>query len=315
MAPSGKQDIAHVLALGPLQRGLYSLNRMLHSAPARPPGHAEQPDTGGPADIYAIAVLTDFHGPLDTERLRRALTEVLARHPQLLARFWDEGLPHPVQLVPAVADFPWREVEMTAQEFQAYVRTAQYQPFDLAEGPPLRATLAALGPDHHRLLVVFHHIVLDGWSVPLFWRELADRYQGDGCEPVLPSPAYPEYIGWLQRRDRQGSLRRWREMLSGVDEPTVVASTAPPGEPWTLVVDDALREVFPQDSEPDAAQPYPLELVCAVHPGVDGPVVEALWRYEPGICDAGDIHELAALWRGALDALAVAVAEDEGKDA
>ncbi|MEU5402347.1 amino acid adenylation domain-containing protein [Streptomyces sp. NPDC005963] len=229
MAPSGKQDIVHVLALGPLQRGLYSLNRMLHNAPARPPGDAGGPGTGGAADIYAIAVLTDFHGPLDTARLRRALTAVLARHPHLLARFWDEGLPHPVQLVPRVVDYPWREVEMTAQEFQAHVHTAQYEPFDLAEGPPLRATLARLGPDHHRLLVVFHHIVLDGWSVPLFWRELADRYEEDGREPVVPSPAYPEYIGWLQRQDRQGSLRRWREMLAGVDEPTVVASTAPPG--------------------------------------------------------------------------------------
>ncbi|MFD9717266.1 amino acid adenylation domain-containing protein [Streptomyces sp. NPDC059076] len=229
MAPSGKQDIAQVLALGPLQRGLYSLNRMLHNAPARPPGDAEGADSGGAADIYSIAVLTDFHGPLDTARLRRALTAVLARHPHLLARFWDEGLPHPVQLVPTVVDFPWREVEMTVQEFQAHVHTAQYEPFNLVEGPPLRATLARLGPDHHRLLVVFHHIVLDGWSVPLFWRELADRYEEGGREPVTPSPAYPEYIGWLQRQDRQGSLRRWREMLSGVDEPTVVASTAPPG--------------------------------------------------------------------------------------
>ncbi|MFI2209086.1 amino acid adenylation domain-containing protein [Streptomyces sp. NPDC020141] len=229
MAPSGKQDIAHVLALGPLQRGLYSLNRMLHSAPARPPGDTPGPDADGAADIYAIAVLTDFHGPLDVPRLRRALTAVLARHPHLLARFWDEGLPHPVQLVPARPDFPWREVETTAPEFQSYVRTAQYEPFDLAEGPPLRATLAALGPDHHRLLVVFHHIVLDGWSVPLFWRELADRYEEDGAEPVEASPAYPAYIGWLQRQDRQGSLRRWREMLAGVDEPTVVAGAAPPG--------------------------------------------------------------------------------------
>ncbi|GGZ38815.1 putative peptide synthetase MbtF [Streptomyces inusitatus] len=229
MAPRGKQDIAHVLALGPLQRGLYSLNRMLHGTPERPPGDAGEPETDGAADIYSIAVLTDFHGPLDTERLRRALTAVLARHPHLLARFWDEGLPHPVQLVPAEVDFPWREVEMTAPEFQSYVRTAQYEPFDLVEGPPLRATLAALAPGHHRLLVVFHHIVLDGWSVPLFWRELADRYEEDGGEPVEASPAYPEYIGWLQRQDRQGSLRRWREMLAGVDEPTVVAGTAPPG--------------------------------------------------------------------------------------
>ncbi|MGX2994053.1 amino acid adenylation domain-containing protein [Streptomyces sp. JNUCC 64] len=223
MSFTGRHDIAEILALGPLQRGLYSLNRLHHDHP-----HASGPE----ADGYAIAVLTDFHGPLDTDRLHRALRTVLTRHPQLVASFRDKDLPHPVQLVPATVDVPWHVVRMTPEEFAAHVEAEREAPFDLTAGPPLRVTLARLGSGHHRLLCVFHHIVIDGWSVPVFWNELATAYAEDGPGPVTPHPAYREYIGWLRRQDGAASLAEWKRALSGVGEPTVVASrTRVDGEP------------------------------------------------------------------------------------
>ncbi|MGV9317146.1 non-ribosomal peptide synthetase [Streptomyces sp. NPDC003691] len=227
MSFTGRHDIADVLALGPLQQGLYSLNRLHHDHP-----HGAGPAAGPEADGYAIAVLTDFHGPLDTERLHRALRTVLTRHPQLVASFRDKDLPHPVQLVPAVVDVPWRTVRMTPEEFGAYVEDEREAPFDLTAGPPLRVTLARLGSGHHRLLCVFHHIVIDGWSVPVFWDELATAYSEDGPGPVESHPAYREYIGWLRRQDGAASLAEWARALSGVGEPTVVAPrTRVDGEP------------------------------------------------------------------------------------
>ncbi|GAA4657298.1 non-ribosomal peptide synthetase [Streptomyces chumphonensis] len=224
MVSNGSHDIADVLALGPLQRGLYSLNRLVNDT--HRPGGA--PRAGG-GDGYAVAVLTDFHGPLDTERLRRALNAVLARHPHLAATFRHEGLPHPVQLVPATVDVRWREMETSAEAFRSHVRAETEASFDLTAGPPLRVTLARLAPDHHRLLCVFHHIVIDGWSVPLFWRELADRYRADLPGPVEPSRAYRDYIGWLREQDARASLDVWREALAGVTEPTVVGTGGPAG--------------------------------------------------------------------------------------
>lgn len=223
MASNGRQDIADVLALGPLQRGLYSLNRLTHQDNPAPAA-----GTGG-SDGYAVAVLTDFHGPLDTARLHRALVGLLRRHPHLMATFWDHDLPHPVQLVPADIELSWREVELTAEEFTAHTRAEQDAPFDLTAGPALRVTLGRLGPAHHRLLCVFHHIVIDGWSVPVFWRELAERYAADSPAQTAPSAAYPEYIGWLQGKNTQASLDQWRQALDGLDEPTVVGTGAVPG--------------------------------------------------------------------------------------
>ncbi|MFG3393970.1 amino acid adenylation domain-containing protein [Streptomyces parvus] len=219
MSFTGRHDIADILALGPLQQGLYSLNRLHHDHP-----DTDGPEAGPEADGYAIAVLTDFHGPLDTERLHRALRTVLTRHPQLMATFRDKDLPHPVQLVPATVEVPWSVSRMTPEEFDAHVGTEREAPFDLTAGPPLRVTLARLGPGHHRLLCVFHHIVIDGWSVPVFWDELAAAYSEDSREPVEPHPAYREYIGWLRRQDGADSLAEWARTLSGVDEPTVVAA-------------------------------------------------------------------------------------------
>ncbi|MEU9608288.1 amino acid adenylation domain-containing protein [Streptomyces sp. NPDC048057] len=227
MSFTGRHDIAEILALGPLQHGLYSLNRLHHDQP-----QAAGPETEPEADGYAIAVLTDFHGPLDTERLHRALRSVLTRHPQLMASFWDKDLPHPVQLVPAAVEVPWRVARMTPEEFDAHVEDEREAPFDLTAGPPLRVTLARLGTEHHRLLCVFHHIVIDGWSVPVFWNELATAYSEDSLEPVTPHPAYREYIGWLRRQDGAASLAEWARTLSGVGEPTVVAArTRVDGEP------------------------------------------------------------------------------------
>ncbi|WP_103534455.1 non-ribosomal peptide synthetase [Streptomyces sp. SM11] len=232
MAFTGRHDIAEILALGPLQHGLYSLNRLHHDHP-RTGGPATEPESDG----YAIAVLTDFHGPLDPERLHRALRTVLTRHPQLTASFWDQDLPHPVQLIPAAVEVPWRVVRMTPVEFDAHVEAERELPFDLAAGPPLRVTLARLGAEHHRLLCVFHHIVIDGWSVPVFWNDLAAAYSEDSPEPVRTHPAYREYIGWLRRQDGAASLAEWRRALSGFGEPTVVASgTRVHGEPHRAVL-------------------------------------------------------------------------------
>jgi NRPS condensation-like uncharacterized protein len=51
------------------------------------------------------------------------------------------------------------------------------RPFDLARGPLLRAVVFRLAPRRHRLLLVVHHIVSDGWSMGVLVRELGAHYQ------------------------------------------------------------------------------------------------------------------------------------------
>ncbi|MFS1303922.1 amino acid adenylation domain-containing protein, partial [Streptosporangium longisporum] len=90
------------------------------------------------------------------------------------------------------------------------------RPFDLADGPPLRATLVRLGPDDHVLLVAVHHIVADGWSAELLLDELLSGRTGRAD----PSVGYGDYALW--QRDRltgerlEGHLEFWRRELAAL---------------------------------------------------------------------------------------------------
>jgi hypothetical protein len=79
--------------------------------------------------------------------------------------------------------------------------------------------------------------------------------------------------------------------------------------PWTIVFDEELRRVFPDDSEPDLTQPFAIEIIVAVHPSVDGPRFESLWRFSPEVTDEQDIRDLADGWVRAIDALADAAGQ------
>ena len=96
--------------------------------------------------------------------------------------------------------------------------------FDLADTPLIRFALIRLAADRHRLVLTNHHIVMDGWSMPVLVRELLTLYaQG----PPGPMPAalprvtpYRDYLAWAAAQDRAGALAAWREALAGLEEAT-----------------------------------------------------------------------------------------------
>ncbi|HVR07894.1 MAG TPA: amino acid adenylation domain-containing protein, partial [Thermoanaerobaculia bacterium] len=97
------------------------------------------------------------------------------------------------------------------------------QPFDLAAGPLLRTVLLRLGPADHLLVLVLHHIVADGWSVPIFVRELAALYAAFSTGAPSPLAELPIQYAEFARRQRAGlkaealaaGLAYWRQALAG----------------------------------------------------------------------------------------------------
>ena len=96
-------------------------------------------------------------------------------------------------------------------------------PFDLTEGPLIRATLLRLDEDQHIFLVVMHHIVSDGWSLVLFFQELSAIYDAfsRGEQSPLADVAiqYADYAAWqrewLQGEMLQKQLSYWKKQLGG----------------------------------------------------------------------------------------------------
>jgi mycobactin peptide synthetase MbtF len=208
-------DIEDVMALSPLQEGLYSLTTL-----------AEFADGETADDPYVIGIGADISGVLDVALLRGCAEQMLVRHPNLRASFFSRGIPRPVQIVPSRVELPWRLVAATPADVPALETGERRRPFDLERGPAMRFLLLELPGAQWRLVLTAHHIVIDGWSLPVFVNEMMILYQAGGdpsALPVAPRP-YRDYIGWLASRDPETSHRIWREHLAGMPGPTLLAA-------------------------------------------------------------------------------------------
>ncbi|WP_084484158.1 amino acid adenylation domain-containing protein [Nocardia anaemiae] len=180
-------------------------------------------------DVYIVQVALTFAGQVDAERMRRAAQVLIDRHDSLRTAFV-ESADGPRQVVLRDAGVDWAESSVTdisdfGQQAEALRRlaTADVAPFDPARPPLVRFHLVRTGADRFQLLVTNHHLVLDGWSMPLLIHELLALYTSGGDTAVLASPrSYREYLQWLQAQDRDAAIAAWREMLAGIDSPTRV---------------------------------------------------------------------------------------------
>jgi natural product biosynthesis luciferase-like monooxygenase protein len=181
---------------------------------------------------YAIPSAVRLQGPLDPVALEQALYEVILRHENLRTTFPSlEG--EPIQHIHSepqtrLVTQDLRSLPLEEREARAHFLAQQEveRPFDLANGPLLRASLLLLGEQDQVLLVTMHHIISDGWSMGILIRELTIKYgallRGDVVATVLPPlpVQYADYAfwqrSWLQGEVLEQQLDYWREQLGGV---------------------------------------------------------------------------------------------------
>ncbi|HSU13028.1 non-ribosomal peptide synthetase, partial [Longimicrobium sp.] len=182
--------------------------------------------------LFNLPVSLRLAGALDLAALERAIGEIVRRHEPLRTTFAEpEGVP--VQVIAPFRGFALAVEDLSAlgaEEREAVVRRRAgddaARPFDLSAGPLFRAGLLRLGGEEHVLLLCMHHIVSDGWSMRVFFRELAALYEAyrDGRESPLPALAvqYADHAVWQRRHLRGETLERqvawWRERLAGAPE-------------------------------------------------------------------------------------------------
>jgi amino acid adenylation domain-containing protein/non-ribosomal peptide synthase protein (TIGR01720 family) len=215
-------ELQDVLPLAPLQEGL-----LFHAV-------YDQSAT----DVYTVQTSLELEGTIDAVRLKQACTLLLKRHSNLRARIVHEGLERPVQIIPRSATLHWREQDFSAMpavvrqsEWEEFIAEDRRQRFDLASGPLLRFALLRLEAERFVFLLTNHHLLLDGWSMPVLIKEVFELYRSNG-EAKLPGVApYSGYLAWLAVQDHAAALARWREYLAGIDAPTLMVSSWHEGEP------------------------------------------------------------------------------------
>ncbi|MEW1690498.1 amino acid adenylation domain-containing protein [Streptomyces sp. NPDC091265] len=184
---------------------------------------------------YNIPVVRRLSGPLDAGALRAALDASVARHETLRSRYpaTDDGRPVLVIDPPGPADLTEAEAGGLS-EAERLVDEASAVPFDLEEGPLLRALLIRLADDDHVLLLVVHHSVSDGWSSEVLLGEVLRGYAARvaGDPDPLPELAvqYGDFALW-QREQLSGErlaaeVAHWTRELAGI-EPLELAFSRP----------------------------------------------------------------------------------------
>ncbi len=203
---------------------------------------------------YNMPLAARLRGPLDVRALERTLAEVVRRHESLRTVFDGAGA-GPVQVVLPAAGVPLPVSDLAGlptgeRDAEAHRLAGEEarRPFDLRAGPLLRVRLLRLAPGEHVLVLAMHHIVADGWSMGVLFRELSAIYAAYLAGAPSPLPELPvqyaDFAAWQRAWLAGGVLERqlawWRERLAGapavleipVDHPR---RAAPGGRAATIV--------------------------------------------------------------------------------
>ncbi|MEO7020993.1 MAG: amino acid adenylation domain-containing protein, partial [Ktedonobacteraceae bacterium] len=205
---NGRKDIEDIYPLSPMQHGM-----LFHSL-------------YDPAfDIYYCQGSWTIRGPIDISAFRHAWHQVIARHPILRTTFAWIGLDQPLQIVSretmaSLEYLDWCEMPTHEQQenLATFLSADQVRGFQLSEAPLMRLSLIHLDHDSYRFVWSYHHILLDGWSVPLVLKDVMTCYQAvQQQQPPqwISSSPYKNYITWLAEQDLRVAETFWRQELRG----------------------------------------------------------------------------------------------------
>ncbi|HEY0730186.1 MAG TPA: condensation domain-containing protein, partial [Pyrinomonadaceae bacterium] len=189
-------------------------------------------------DPYYLPFYYELTGPLDVSALERSLNEIIRRH-EILRTVFKERDNNVVQSVLPSLTLPLPKFDLTQlpptsadEEVQRLLDAEAARPFDLEQGPLLRAMLVKKSDEEHGLSLVVHHIVMDGWSIEILLAELSALYEAFSANEPSPLPdlplQYADFAVWQREWITGGvldeQLAYWKKQLSGdlpmLDVPT-----------------------------------------------------------------------------------------------
>ena len=170
-----------------------------------------------------------LQGELNASALRQAWQQVLERHAAMRTGYIWEGLETPLAVVRRSVELVWEEEDWSAlspaeqsARLEVFLQADRRRGFEFTRAPLMRLTLIEAADDAHHFVLSYHHILMDGWSAFVVFKEVFDTYERlcQGQEPELKRPrAYRDYITWLRQQPLSAAESFWRRSLKGFKEP------------------------------------------------------------------------------------------------
>jgi len=218
------ENIQDIYPLSPMQQGM-----LFHSLYA--------PET----EVYSEQLSCKLIGKLDIEAFQRAWQEVVNRHDILRTAFVWEDLDEPLQVVHKTIELPFeildwsdKTVEQQKSELSKLLPEKRKIGWELTDAPLMRITIIRLSENSNYFVWNNHHLLLDGWALPIILGEVFTFYDSfsQGKEAHLSSPRpYSEYIAWLQEQDIEKAKQFWKSKLEGITAPTPLVIDLPNVKP------------------------------------------------------------------------------------
>ncbi|MGN9822060.1 non-ribosomal peptide synthase/polyketide synthase, partial [Streptomyces sp. SD11] len=173
-----------------------------------------------------------LEGRLDLDALKQAWELVFARHEVLRSAVVWEGVPEPLAVVSRSVPLPLHVLDLSHLDEEArrhavteHLEADWERGADFSAPTLVRISLIRLADDRHQLVWSFHHLLLDGWSVPIVLNEVLEAYQAlrEGNRPRLAARApFRDFVAWAVGQDANEAREHWRERLAGMSEPTTL---------------------------------------------------------------------------------------------
>ena len=197
-----KKNIEQIYALSPLQRGM-----LQHSLAAAGTG------------TYVVQISCRLRGELDGDLFAAAWQKGLSRHAIFRTSFHWEEVQKPVQIVHREVAFDLRQIDLRdrgpesrAQALEAVAVDERVRTFDLMRPPLTRLMLVRLDDDSHQFIWTTHHLLIDGWSLPIVLQDVLALYAVPSLE-LEPAADYQAYIRWLRGQDGAAAQTHYEEAL------------------------------------------------------------------------------------------------------
>jgi len=236
LAPITQQQLDELHAANPDLEEIYPITPMENAMLFQSMLSAEADDQ--PDQLYLTQVVWTIEGQVDGAAFAKAWKKVAQRHETLRTSFHQQYLDQPLAVIHSdpiieLTHEDWRDSDTSDRDSRLAVllHDDQQRGYALNNIPLMRVYLLQFGDTDFRFIWSHHHIIIDGWSIPLVLDDLFAAYNAatSNTELSLPvAPPYKAYVEWLLQQDQDEAEQFWRQSLAGFDIPTPLPASKKP---------------------------------------------------------------------------------------